>query len=79
MPCAQRELGDDLGGGAFAVRAGHVDRGVGELRVGQVGRQRQDAREVGHHAPFLARVEFGERFGEVHVGAQASATGASSV
>ena len=63
-----RDLGRDPGGGALAVRAGHVDRGIGELRVVEVGRQREDAREVGDHARFLARSSSASASAIVHRG-----------
>ena len=78
-PCREavgaRDLGRDPGGGALAVRARHVDRRVGELRVIEVGREREDAREIGDHARFLAGIELFQRLGVIHRGRQAGSEG----
>ena len=60
-PCAQAIAVATRGGRALAVRARHVDRRVRQLRVVEVGREREDARQVGHHARFLAGLELRER------------------
>ena len=64
-PVRARELGRHARRGPLAVRAGDVDRRIRQLRVGQQRREREDPRQVGHHAALAASLELGDGFPEV--------------
>ncbi len=64
-PVRTREFGRHARGGPLAVRAGDVDRRIRQLRVGEQRREREDPRQVGHHAALTASLELGDGFPEV--------------